>query len=111
MADLSSVKYRNGIKPGSHWSALLTGDTPNLLHFPCDYPIKVVVRGQAAVRLEIDPVMVRHAGPEALERVSERASAQANFLSITYLIEAQSEAQIAALFAELKQCSSVVMVL
>ena len=90
---------------------LLAVDTPKLLQFPCEYPIKVLVRGQAIVRREIDPVMVRHAGPGALARVSERASAQARFLSITYIIEAQSEAQIAALFAELKTHSSVVMVL
>jgi uncharacterized protein len=90
---------------------LFAVDQPKLVQFPCEYPIKVVVRGQAAVRLEIDPVMVRHAGPAALQRVSERPSAQANFLSITYLIEAQSEAQIAALFADLKSCNSVLMVL
>jgi putative lipoic acid-binding regulatory protein len=90
---------------------LLAVDTPKLLQFPCEYPIKVVVRGRSDVRREIDPMMVRHAGTGALERVSERASAQANFLSITYLIVAHSEAQIAALFAELKTHSAVVMVL
>jgi putative lipoic acid-binding regulatory protein len=84
---------------------------PKLLQFPCDYPIKVLVKSHAAVRAEIDSILARHAGPSALERVSERPSAQSNFLGITYLIAAQSEAQIAALFTELKSCSSVVMVL
>jgi uncharacterized protein len=90
---------------------LLAVDPPRLLQFPCAYPIKVLVKAGTYVRQEIDPLMVRHAGPSAVEGVRERPSAQANFVSITYLIEAQSEAQIAALFADLKSCSSVLMVL
>jgi putative lipoic acid-binding regulatory protein len=111
MANLSSVKYRYGLSQNHPGSPHLAVDPPKLLHFPCEYPIKVLVRGSAAVRSEIDPLMVRHAGPSALSRVTERPSAQASFLSITYLIEAQSEQQIATLFAELKTHSSVVMVL
>lgn len=84
---------------------------PRLLRFPCDYPIKVVCRASGSVRAELDPILRRHAGESALERVSEKGSREANFLSITYVIEAHSEAQIAALFAELKICAGVLMVL
>lgn len=105
------MKYRNGQRQAGTRGILLRVNQRNLLHFPCDYPIKVVARAGAGLRDEIDAVFRRHAGPTALEGVSERASAQANFVSITYLIEAQSEAQIAALFTELKTCPSVMMVL
>jgi putative lipoic acid-binding regulatory protein len=63
------------------------------------------------VRAEIDPVVARHAGAAALASASERSSAQAHFVSITYLLMAQNEAQIAALFNDLKQLQSVVLVL
>jgi putative lipoic acid-binding regulatory protein len=86
-------------------------DSPKLLTFPCEYPIKVLARAGANVRAEIDPVVARHAGAAALAGASERSSAQAHFVSITYLLMAQSEAQIAALFNDLKQCQSVVLVL
>jgi putative lipoic acid-binding regulatory protein len=86
-------------------------ESSETLQFPCKYPIKVVARAGPELRAQLDPIMVRHAGATALEQVTERPSAQANFVSITYLIEAQSETQIAGLFAELKLHNSIVMVL
>lgn len=84
---------------------------PELLKFPCAYPIKVMARAEAGLRARLDAIVERHAGPEALTEVRERPSAQANFVGITYVIHAENEAQIAALFAELKQCQGVLMVL
>lgn len=81
------------------------------LSFPCDYPIKVMVRAHPGVREHIDAVVARHAGPLDLAAVSERASAQRRFLGITYVIRAVSPAQIGALFAALKLCPEVVLVL
>ena len=43
--------------------------------------------------------------------VTERSSAQNRFIGITYVIHAQGEAQIAALFGALKECPAVLMVL
>lgn len=84
---------------------------PPRLQFPCAYPIKVVSRSVPDLRRTLDEVFSRLAGPAALSQVSERPSGQGNFVSVTYVIEAQSETQISALFQELKQCPSVVMVL
>jgi len=85
--------------------------TPKLLIFPCEYPIKVMVRTEAGLRTRIDEVMERHMGHMDATQVSERPSAQGNFSSITYLPVARDEAQIAALFAELSQIPGVLMVL
>ncbi len=85
-------------------------DPPRLL-FPCDYPIKVMVRVEPGVRAHVDAILERHAGPIDLATVSERASAQQNFLGITYVIHARSEAQIAELFEALKACPQVLLVL
>jgi len=90
---------------------LVAMDEPQRLQFPCEYPIKVVARTVPELRGILDEVFARLAGPDALARVSERPSGQGNFVSVTYVIEAQSEAQISALFEELKLCESVMMVL
>jgi putative lipoic acid-binding regulatory protein len=86
-------------------------DSPPRLQFPCSYPIKVLARAGAGLRESLDAIFLRHAGPDALANITERPSAQANFVGVTYVINAVSEAQIAALFAELKSCPAVLMVL
>jgi putative lipoic acid-binding regulatory protein len=45
------------------------------------------------------------------ERVSERLSANGNFLSISYLLPAESRAQVEALVADLKNCDGVLLLL
>ena len=89
----------------------MTDPTPERLRFPCDYPIKVLVRADPGVREQVDMIVRHHAGPIASESVSERSSAQNRFLGITYLIHARDEAHIAALFGALKSCPQVLMVL
>ena len=86
-------------------------DTRRLLQFPCDYPIKVMARTAPGLREALDLILTRHAGPAALARVTERPSRQANFVGVTYVIQAHSEAQISALFADLKTCADVLVVL
>jgi len=89
----------------------MSSDVPERLSFPCDYPIKVMVRVEDGVRSEVDAIVERHAGPLDLAAVTERPSTQGNFLGITYQIRAQSPEQIAQLFAALKQCPQVMLVL
>ena len=86
-------------------------DSPPRLQFPCEYPIKVVARTVPELRGILDEVFARLAGPGSLERVSERPSGQGNFVSVTYVFEAQSEAQVGELFEALKRCPHVMMVL
>jgi putative lipoic acid-binding regulatory protein len=86
-------------------------DAPQKLEFPCDYPIKVMVRTQAGVREAVSLAMQRHAGPGACESCSERKSAQANFAGLTYVIRATGPRQIEALFGELRQIPGVMLVL
>ncbi|HWG77206.1 MAG TPA: DUF493 domain-containing protein [Steroidobacteraceae bacterium] len=86
-------------------------EPPPRLTFPCDYPIKVMVRAEHGVRAHIDAILERHAGPLDLSSVTERPSAQQHFLALTYVIRATGEAQIAELFTALKDCPQVLMVL
>ncbi|HTP39475.1 MAG TPA: DUF493 domain-containing protein [Steroidobacteraceae bacterium] len=86
-------------------------DSKPLLVFPCDYPIKVMARVVPELRAQLDAIVARHAGPLEAHRISERPSAQQNFIGLTYLIHAHGERQIAALFEELKQCPAVMLIL
>jgi len=84
---------------------------PELLVFPTDYPIKVVGRQEPGLRLRIDAVVLRHVPDLAGHRVSERASGQGNFVSITYMIVARSREQVVALVTELSATEGVMMVI
>ena len=91
---------------------MLAGMTgPELLTFPCDYPIKVMLRVAAEPRACVDAVMARHAGAAVTAAATERPSAQGNFSAVTYTIRARGPQHIAALFADLKEIPGVLMVL
>jgi putative lipoic acid-binding regulatory protein len=89
----------------------MSTEGPERVKFPCDYPIKVMVRATDGVRARVDEIIERHAAPLDRLTVVERPSAQKNFLGITYVIKAKSAEQLAQLFAELKDCPQVLLVL
>jgi putative lipoic acid-binding regulatory protein len=89
----------------------MNSDSPPRISYPCSYPVKVMVRAEPNVRSHVDAIMERHAGPLDLAAVGERRSAQQHFIGLTYVIQAHSEAQIAELFAALKRCPQVLLVL
>ena len=81
------------------------------LVFPTDYPIKVVGRSERGLRMRIDAVVMQHAPDLVPERISERASGAGNFISITYVIVAQSREQVTALVGALVATEGVLMVI
>jgi len=82
-----------------------------VLVFPTDYPIKVVGRHEAGLRVRIDEVVLRHVPDLLEERIKERGSGQGNFVSITYTIVARSREQVVALVTELSATEGVMMVI
>ena len=82
-----------------------------LLQFPTDYPIKVVGRPSAEFRAYIHAIVIKHAPDVETDRISERLSENGNFLSISYMIRAQSREQIVALAKELTAAEGVLMVI
>jgi putative lipoic acid-binding regulatory protein len=81
------------------------------LSFPTDYPLKVVGRPEGGFRARVHALVLRHAPTLEPERVSERLSANGNFLAISYLLRAESRAQIEALVADLRRCQGVLLLL
>lgn len=84
-------------------------DSP--LKFPCVFPIKVLGRTRDGFAQAVSEVVVRHApdfDPAALEM---RSSKEGNWLSVTATINANSRAQLDALYRELVAHPMVKMVL
>ncbi len=108
----------NETAPGT--PALGTDGKP-LLQYPLDYPIKVVHRrdtdtpgssvGDRAARERLDDIVRRHAPDFDATRITERASREARFVAITYVIVARSREQIVALVSELSTSDGVLMVI
>jgi putative lipoic acid-binding regulatory protein len=84
---------------------------PEGLTFPTDYPVKILGRPGEEFRRRVHEIVLRHAPGHDPARVSERLSANGNFLSISYLLTAHSREQIEALVAELQACDGVLMLL
>ena len=86
-------------------------ETASLLQFPTDYPIKVVGRPSDEFRARVHAIMVRHAPTLDPDQVTERLSENGNFLSISYMIRAESREQIIALATDLKAAEGVLMII
>ena len=81
----------------------------SLLSFPCEFPIKVM--GQTADDFDALVVgLVRKHSHDLLEgAVRTRLSRQGRFMSITVTIQAQSRAQLDAIYTELTSNERVLM--
>ncbi len=82
-------------------------DPPPLLEFPTDYPVKVIGRPSDEFRARVHAIVLRHSPQMEPERITERLSENGNFLSISYLLRAESREQVEALAMDLKSCEGV----
>jgi putative lipoic acid-binding regulatory protein len=83
----------------------------SLQTFPSDVPIKVMGRHDSDLRVLTQAIIERHAGPLPDTRVRTRTSGDGNFLALTYMVHAESRAQLDAIYRELTACNSVLMAL
>ena len=86
-------------------------DTPPLLQYPTDYPIKIVGRPSDEFRARIHAVMLRHAPQLDTGRMTERLSENGNFLSVSYFFVAESNEQVIALVNDLKATEGVLTII
>jgi putative lipoic acid-binding regulatory protein len=82
-----------------------------LLQFPTDYPIKIVGRPSDEFRARVHAVMLRHAPTLDTDQVTERLSENGNFLSISYMLVAESSEQVVALVNDLKATEGVLTII
>jgi putative lipoic acid-binding regulatory protein len=81
----------------------------SLLTFPCELPIKVLGRNEAAFRDAAIAIVRAHYGEE--HRVAERPSREGSYLSLTITVRAASREQIDAVYSQLVAAPQILMVL
>ena len=79
--------------------------------FPCQFPIKAMGRNIADLDAIIVEIIRRHVNDLSENAVRTRESKGAKFIAITVEIEAQSKAQLDAIYTDLNACPHIVMTL
>lgn len=83
----------------------------SLLSFPCDFPIKIVGRREGRFAQSVMEVVLRHAPDFQPASMEMRASREGKYISVTCTVRAVSREQLDALYRDLCDHPSVVMVL
>ena len=86
-------------------------EEPELLEFPCDFPIKVMARREPGFAQTVMEIVLRHAPDFAPSTIEMRPSRKGTYLSVTCVVRATSREQLDALYQELCDHPMVVMVL
>lgn len=81
------------------------------LDFPCAFPIKVMGAAIPEFEQRVAEIITRHAPDTPAQAFTRRASKGARYLAITVVIQAQSRAQLDAIYGELTTCELVTMAL
>jgi len=81
------------------------------IEFPCLYPLKVVGNATEDFQAFVLDVLKRHSGSILDEHIEVNPSRNGRFLSVRVTITATGEAQLQAIFEELKASGRVHMVL
>lgn len=84
---------------------------PQLLDFPCDFPIKVMGRSEEGFEDLVVAIVRRHAPDLGEGAVQVRDSRAGNYLSVTVTIRAESREQLDAIYRDLTADERVLMAL
>ncbi|WPL19919.1 hypothetical protein Thiowin_05074 [Thiorhodovibrio winogradskyi] len=82
-----------------------------LLEFPCQFPIKAMGLAEANIVELVLEILGRHTLDIAPEQVRQRLSSNGKWLSVTVLIEAESKAQLDAMYQDLTSHDAIVYVM
>lgn len=85
--------------------------TETLLEFPCAFPLKIMGLASDGLAQAVLAVVLRHAPDYDGATMEMRASSGGKYLSLTCTINAQSKAQLDALYRELSAHPLVKVVL
>jgi putative lipoic acid-binding regulatory protein len=81
------------------------------LAFPCPFPIKVMGRREGGFAQAVMEIVLRHAPDFQPATIEMRPSRKGKYLSLTCIVNATSREQLDALYQELCDHPSVVLVL
>lgn len=89
----------------------MSDDSDTLFEFPCEFPIKIMGEQVPQFQPRVLEIVRTHAPEVCDEAVSTRPSRNGRYLAITVTINAQSKAQLDAIYYELTACELVSMAL
>jgi len=85
--------------------------THSLIDYPCEFPIKIFGLQQAGLAQAVLEVVTRHDPGFLAASMEMRASRNARYLSLTCTVKATSREQLDALYQDLCDHPSIVMVI
>ena len=83
----------------------------SLLEFPCRFPIKAMGKSNDDFEEIVTGIVLTHAELWPDEPIRSVPSTKGNYVSITAVIEAESQQQLDAIYQELTDCDQVKMAL
>ncbi len=81
------------------------------LHFPCDFPIKMMGRDQPEFREAAVALVEQHAGEIPDDAIRTVVSRKGNFLSITITINAKNQKQLDDIYRDLTEHNDILVAL
>jgi len=88
-----------------------TEDRTSLLEFPCRFPIKAMGKNSENYEALISGIILSYARLAVGESIRITPSKAGNYLSLTAVIEAESQEQLDQIYQALTDCDQVVMAL
>ena len=95
----------------THLRSDMTTNTESALTFPCDFPLKIMGRASDDFDVLVVDIVLRHVGSLREGAISMRASSGGSYVSVTVTVQAESQAQLDALYRELSGHERILMVL
>lgn len=87
------------------------GSADTLMEFPCAIAIKAMGRNDGSFEELVTLLVKQHVGELPADAVRTRASTNGSYLAVTVQLQAQSRAQLDALYAALSEHPKVLMAL
>ena len=86
-------------------------NNPSLLEFPCRFPIKAMGRQEEGFEALVTRIIGAHAELWPDEPIRCTPSTRGNYVSVTAVVEAQSQEQLDAIYQDLTDCPEVLFAL
>lgn len=89
----------------------MSEDQDTLLQFPCEFPIKVFGKADCNLDAVVFSLVREHVPDLGEGAIRSRASSAGRYHSVTVIINAQSKAQLDAIYRSLTASEHVIMAL
>jgi len=89
----------------------MTNDNDTAFTFPCDFPIKVIGNANDLFESAVVTIIRKHVPDISEGAIKINSSKKGKYLAFTVVIQAQSQAQLDAIYQELTAHEQVLMVL